>query len=166
MKKSRKGKKEVKWDSNFSIPSFCFPGGLRLACLADQGFQSFIGRIRGLQFPRNTTLRPKPGLEPWAWPSRKLPSGPESVPSSWSRRFSTSRESLRIDEKAQLDYSASLGFLLLYASIDFPTNETTDSPASVSPVSSHFIAQTGVGCRSAEHGYGGFGRLPWFRHDV
>ena len=37
-----------------------------------------------------------------------------------------------------------LGFLLLYASIDFPEWGATDSPASVSPVSSHFIAQTGV----------------------
>ena len=37
-----------------------------------------------------------------------------------------------------------LGFLLLYASIDFPEWGAVQSPASASPVSSHFIAQTGV----------------------
>ena len=37
-----------------------------------------------------------------------------------------------------------LGFLLLYAALDFPEWGATESPASVSPVSSHFIAKTGV----------------------
>ena len=37
-----------------------------------------------------------------------------------------------------------LGFLLLYASIDFPEWGAVQSPASASSVSSHFIAKTGV----------------------
>ena len=50
------------------------------ACLAAQGFNHCIGRVRGLQFPDVPALGRMGAVD---GPLRRLPSGPESVPSLW-----------------------------------------------------------------------------------
>ena len=55
-----------------------------------------------------------------------------------------------------------IGGLLIWAAQDFPQWGDDESPASKSPVSSHFIGNTGVDTEVPKYGDGSASRLSWF----